>query len=182
MRRLAVAFLWVSISIPAMAFERSDVTWEFFPLNGQVRFEMGQEQDLAPRQALNFAFGAQRMGYGFVLEVSDFTVQTGGGFSSIGRDHKELVAWFRKDFAGFSKLRWLIGGGVGLSQDEVTTQIDGLRVTDQSKAEPLAAFSLGPQFTFWSVMRVSLEGRLFFGSGFDPDPQPDIVLRTGVAF
>ena len=189
--KFLIAVLALSFSVSALAqtqlrsrkqFEKplSKTSYEVFLLNAQGRFEVGEDQELTPRQTLNVGFGAQSQGYGFLAELSSYNTETGGDYAGVDRAHREAVLWIRKDFGGWTKFRWLGGLGAGLSSEEITTRLDGLQITDTSRTEPLGAISFGGQLTFENTLRLSLEGRVFHGLG--ASPMPDILLRTGIVF
>lgn len=182
--RTFVALLIVLSGLSASA----ETLYQVYPLNVQTRFETGEELNLVARQSRNFAFGATREGYGVLAEYSSFETSSGASYSSIKRRHEELLAWLKKDLGGWRAFRWQAGAAVGVMREQATTRIEDLETTDRGRDELLtglsagATLSIGQGTVIKKAFQVSLEGRAFFASSFDPNPQPDVVLRTGFQF
>lgn len=175
----ALCVLMCLFSLSAAAKTRLEI----YPLNAQARLETSEElQVLVPRQALNFAVGASVRGYGILAEVSSFETESGSAYSNILRRHQEALLWLRKDFGGSVNFRAIGGAGLGVFKESVRTEIEDLVAHDESRTDPLVGVSFGGALTIQKTLQFSLEGRLFYGSNLEPNPQPDVVLRSGLTF
>lgn len=156
---------------------------EIYPLNYQTRFERNEDQYLQGRSsALNFGLGVSRGRLAALLEVSSSSVTSDSGIIQIKREHREVLVWLRRDLERWQSVLFQGGLGAGSSQDLVTTRLAGDEVKDSGRWDALGAASLGVAWDIKKTLRLSLEGRLFFGSNMDPNPQPDLLLRTGFLF
>lgn len=182
-----ILFLFVlSFGLSASA----ETLYQVYLLNSQKRFETGEELNLVTRGSRQFAVGATRAGYGALLEYSSFDTESGGGYARIGRKHEEILMWLKKDLGGWTSFRWLAGLAAGAMREQVTTRIEDLQTTDVGHNEVLSGVSLGATYSLAlgegravkKALQVSLEGRIFFAQSFDPNPQPDVVLRSGFQF
>lgn len=170
-----------ALARPASSVAEVKTSLEFYPLNYQARFERTETQDYQSRQALNLAFGGSRGAWGLLFEYSRFNSVSGTEFSSLIRNHEETLLWLRREMAPFRRIFFSLAAGAGFSRDIVETRFGDESVTDQGRAETLGAVSAGAGFEMKKTLRLSLEGRLFYGSS-EPNPQPDLVVRTGFRF
>lgn len=182
-----MTFLLLSVSAfaaPApVSSSRSEVqtSFEFYPLNYQARFERTETQDYQSRQALNLAVGGSRGVWGLLFEYSRFNSVSGTDYSSLVRNHEETLLWLRREVTPLRSMFLSFAAGAGFSRETVETRFGDDSVTDQGRAETLGAVSVGTGFEMKKTLRLSLEGRLFYGSS-EPNPQPDLVIRTGFRF
>jgi hypothetical protein len=157
--------------------------FEIYPLNYRARFERNPEQALQAHAGFgNFALGFARGRMSTLLEISSYTADSAAGNIKISREHREALLWLRRNLGRTSWLRFQGGIGLGSSQESVTTSMDDESVRDVGRWDALGAASLGAAIDIQKTLRLSLEGRLFFGPNMDPNPQPDVVLRTGFLF
>lgn len=178
---LVMAFSSFGFAQPRNAGAEIKTSIEFYPLNYQARFERNEAQDYQPRQALNLAVGGSRGPWGLLFEYSRFSAVSGTEFSSLIRNHEETLLWLRREMVPLRQVFFSFAAGAGFARDIVETRFGEESVTDQGRAETLGAVSVGTGFEMKKTLRLSLEGRLFYGSS-DPNPQPDLVVRTGFRF
>lgn len=178
MKRLVIllGFLWAPWASAHLA------AVEIYPLNYQTRFERTEEQQVSSRSALSFAAGASKGVWGFLVEHSRYNSVSGTEYASLIRTHQETLLWIRREFHPLSRILVSLAAGGGFSQDSVETRFGEDMARDLGQNEWLGALSAGTGLEIQKTLRISLEGRLFFGGGFSPNPQPDLVLRTGFRF
>ena len=90
--------------------------------------------------------------------------------------------WIRRE--SFVTEGLFYGGllGLGAAQETVNSKIGDSRATDQGSPSALLAAGLEGGLLIQKTLRISLEGRLFYGTQLDPAPQPDVALRLGLVF
>jgi hypothetical protein len=155
--------------------------WEFYPLNLHARFETGEQQSLVPRAAMGLALGAQLGRQSLLLEAGTFKTRTGNAFANIEREHQEVLMWLRTDVLANRNWAATAGAGLGFMRETAQTRIDGMQTNDGGAMDAGGGVSVGGLFKT-KTLRLALEGRLIFGQSLQPNPQPDVVLRTGFAF
>lgn len=183
-----VVVLFVGLLLGSSAF--AETTYQVYLVNAQNRFEKGEDLNMVARSPRNFAVGAMRDGGGVLAEYASYQVDSGAGDAKIQRSHQEFLVWLKKDLGGWRLLRWEAAAAAGVLREEAVTRLEDLKATDTGRPELLTGLSLGGALSIplstvagmKTALQVSLEGRALFASSFDPNPQPDIILRTGFQF
>ncbi|MBX2987615.1 MAG: hypothetical protein KF802_06935 [Bdellovibrionaceae bacterium] len=166
-----------------LSLQAAAVGVEIYPVNHQTRFERDEEHALSAVNTRHFAAGLSAGEWAGLLEYSSYDNVSGPAYSRITRRHQELVLWGRREFP--LSPAWILSGaaGLGMSREDFATRFgDQETINDNGGDAFVGAVSAGLAFEMKKTLRLSLEGRLFFGSQMDPTVQPDVVLRSGFRF
>lgn len=174
--------LVVILSIFIFSLAAKAANFEFYPVNYESRFARSEDQDLSGTNPRNFALGFSYAPWAILLEVLNQTRFSGQEYSNFTGAHQEMLVWGR--YEKFLVKDWaaLAAAGIGYSQDEVEIRFGNDRSRAQGERMLLAGASVGTAVDLFKLIRLSVEGRLFFGGALDPSPQPDLILRSGFRF
>jgi hypothetical protein len=185
MRGLSIILATLFFSLVAEAAETKALPWhlDFFPLNGEYRYERDSSQQLVDRRPLNLAFGARKGASTFIFEYSSFKELTGNVTLSIDRQHQEYSFWWKENLINLEFVDFFVSGALGGYEEKATTTLAGSgSATDTSGFQPLGGVSAGIHTLMFRYVLFSFEGRLIAGKNFDPNPQVSLLARLGVEY
>jgi hypothetical protein len=147
----------------------------------ETRLERNQDQMLVDRSLKNFSLGFSVDHWLYALEYNTFSESTGS--NSLTVDRKVEAASLTLLWMGlpWGALRPLLGGGVGVSQETIKTQLLGAVSTDHGNPNYFGFGSLGARIDV-DVIWLSVEFRVLGFQRADPNPTGDILGRLGFYF
>ncbi len=155
-----------------------------FALGTNVVYEVSADgRRYEARQPLSL-----RGGYRFeladtYLEYTNFRVAANGvSMLNVAREHQEFLFWGRKVF----RSDWVISPsaalGVGFEHDRVSTNFGSERSEEQGSPTAIMATALGVRVQVVEHLDLQFEGRLGFGSEYQPSPLFGFGIAFGVIF
>lgn len=175
--------LFLSLSALAEGSQPRSLYANIFLLNPEMRYERDSSQQMLDRRPLNFAAGARKGSSTFILEYATYSEFTGNTTLSIDRDHKEYVFWWKENLMNLEFVDFFVSVGLGAYEEKVTTKLIGNSdAVDSSGMQVMGGTSAGLQSKIAGYVLLSVEGRLFAGKNFDPNPQASLLARLGVEF
>lgn len=175
----------------ALSFAKSsNHSFFLFPVNKEIRYEKNSNEEYIDRNPNNYQVAYFYNKFGMAFEFSQFAEETGNSTSSIYRKHEEIQFWgmysFYQYLGSHSDLRFNVGMGAGLQQDDVDSTFNSVTRTDRGKQKVLTGLSMGTLYSvsFKEVWLISAaaEGKSLFSSEFNPNPLWILVLRLGIGF
>ena len=162
--------------------EPNPVKWVISPLSIERRMEASTNPVLEAREPLNVALGLRMFRHLVSLEYSRFSESSGNETYHVERKFQDLLGWYRYSFYKQHQFRAILGGGLGVYQEQVTTSFYNIKQDLGSRNKWTAATGLGLEFEPFKYLVLFVEARLISGQNLDPNPNPDILARISVQF
>lgn len=162
------------------AFAESDLKF-LGTLGIETRLERSQDQSLTDRRLTNYSLGFSLNHWLFAVEYNKFGETTGNNSLVIDRKVESgslSVLWMGLPWGA---LRPLLGGGIGVSEETINTQLLGTVSTDHSTPNYFGFGSLGARVDV-DILWLSVEIRVIGFQRADPNPTGDILGRLGFYF
>lgn len=150
-----------------------------YPFLINQRWERNSQQELAPIRLSSGSVGFMWSQWGAQLEFANFSVEEGNSSLSLKRDHQEALAWLRYDYFRSRNLELYMSGGLGLYQENISTQVQGNYSNDETGWLNMTALGLGAEIPIKFVV-IGGEIRLVNGEDFDPKTQFAYMLKLGL--
>lgn len=178
MRHLLFVLSMTLVSYSAMA----EMELKFLGTVGrETRLERSQDQSLTDRSLANYSIGFSLDHWLFATEYNKFSETTGSNSLVIDRQVQSaslVVLWMGLPWGA---LRPLLGGGLGVSQELINTQLLGTVTKDKSSPNYFGFGSLGARVDV-DILWLSVEFRVLGFQRADPNPTGDILGRIGFYF
>lgn len=154
---------------------------ELYPLNSLTVLERTDQQELILQNVRSLSGGFFKGANGAMLELANYSVNSGSSYSGIRYEQTEVLGWFRHRARMLGNAAWVFGLGLGGYSEEIVSRIENYENRDHSGVQGLAGLSAGVMLS-QSHVRLAFEGRALFGYNLDPNPRPELVARLGFYF
>lgn len=188
--KFLISLLLILASSQAFAAKAEKVEnsgWSILGLIGSdYRAEETSDGYLEGKSYLNFALGIGFKPMLYILETSTAKAESGNASLSVDTEYSDYLLWayFRPAELKISQnfaMEAFMGGGLGVYDVEVTTQVLGAETVSKSKNKMTGGLAVGIRPVI-DYLWLSFEVRVRAGEDFEPNPTLSLLGRAGLSF
>lgn len=154
-----------------------------WPLGFATRLERNENQNLITQSSFQYAGGVHFYDWSAELSRIEFNSKTHEGNISVEREYQDMILWLGHHFLVLNKIEFIGSGGVGLYQEKIVTLVGSSSNVSTSEQKVLFGLSGELRMKPYDIGLLLSSGiRIIIAENFDPNPQPEIFVRTGWQF